>query len=180
MTNRAKYTITLLLVLAAGFAIPERRHIPVMGATTKDWHPKSFWFEPWGSSGVHKGIDIFGKIGTQVVSSTDGIVIYSGQIAKGGNVIVVLGPRWRCHYFAHLDTIDTAPFNFVIAGNKIGTLGDSGNAKGKPPHLHYAIIRLLPVPWAMDNATQGYKKAFFIDPNQFFTAVKRAITIPPI
>ncbi|MFN3436798.1 MAG: M23 family metallopeptidase [Acidovorax sp.] len=157
----------LLLVLAAGLVVPERVKIPVAGASTTDWNARSFWFEPWGSSGVHKGIDIFGKAGTAVLSTTDGIVLFAGELAKGGKVVLVLGPRWRLHYFAHLDAIDTHALAPVASGGRIGTLGASGNAQGKPPHLHYSIVRLLPAPWKMDGATQGYKKAFFIDPNVY-------------
>ena len=157
----------LLLVLALGFVVPERVKIPVAGASTTDWNARSFWFEPWGSSGVHKGIDIFGKTGTAVLSTTDGIVLFGGELAKGGKVVLVLGPRWRLHYFAHLDSIGTYALAPVASGSRIGTLGASGNAQGKPPHLHYSIVRLLPAPWKMDGATQGYKKAFFIDPNVY-------------
>lgn len=78
-----------------------------------------------------------------------------------------MGPKWRIHYFAHLDSIDTSLFSLVSSGEAIGTVGDSGNVKGKPPHLHYLIVRLLPVPWDMDNSTQGYKKVFFIDPGAY-------------
>lgn len=55
--------LTLVAVVAVGFLLPERIRIPVAGATARDWNPQSFWFEPWGASGVHKGIDIFGKKG---------------------------------------------------------------------------------------------------------------------
>ena len=41
--------LTLLAVLVAGLLLPERIQIPVAGASAKDWNPKSFWFEPWGS-----------------------------------------------------------------------------------------------------------------------------------
>ena len=159
--------LTLLAVLVAGLLMPERIQIPVAGASAKDWNPKSFWFEPWGSSGVHKGIDIFGKTGTPVLSTTDGVVLFTGEIAKGGKVVLVLGPRWRLHYFAHLDSIGTDALSFVASGEAIGTLGASGNAQGKPPHLHYSIVRMLPVPWKVDGATQGVKKAFFIDPHAY-------------
>lgn len=33
--------------------------IPVNNATTKNWDPLSYWFYPWGKSGVHKGIETF-------------------------------------------------------------------------------------------------------------------------
>lgn len=159
--------LAALVVLALGLAMPERTRIPVAGASTRDWNARSFWFEPWGSSGVHKGIDIFGKLGTPVLSTTDGIVLFTGEITKGGKVVLVLGPRWRLHYFAHLDRITTHALAPVASGSAIGTVGASGNAKGKPPHLHYSIVRLLPAPWKIDGATQGVQKAFFIDPSAY-------------
>lgn len=157
----------VLILLGSGFVIPERIRIPVAGASSNDWNPQSFWHEPWGTSGVHKGIDIFAGKGRPVLSTTDGMVLYVGTLAKGGNVVVVLGPKWRIHYFAHLGSIGTRAFAWVRSGEAIGTVGDSGNAKGKPPHLHYSIVRLLPAPWRIDSATQGYKKAFFIDPGLY-------------
>ena len=56
MKTRYKVLLGLLGVLALGLALPERREIPVLAATSADWNAKTFWFEPWGSSGVHKGI----------------------------------------------------------------------------------------------------------------------------
>lgn len=162
-----KTLIFALAVITAGFFLPESKTIPVAGASAKDWHPKSFWFEPWGASGVHKGIDIFAKLGTPQLSTTAGIVVYKGSLARGGNVVVVLGPKWRAHYFAHLNSIEASIFSFVKSGEVIGTVGDSGNAKGKPAHLHYSIVRLIPAPWAIDRSTQGFKKAFFIDPDTY-------------
>ncbi|WP_102796966.1 M23 family metallopeptidase [Bowmanella denitrificans] len=169
MLKVKKSVLLLLLLLGAGFFIPEPVKIPVKGASKADWHPQSFWYEPWGLSGVHKGIDIFAETGRAVISSTNGIVLYTGTVSRGGNVVVVLGPKWRFHYFAHLSSIETAPLRFVGVGDLIGKVGDSGNAKGKAPHLHYSILRLLPVPWAIDGATQGYKKAFFVDPHTYLS-----------
>lgn len=95
------FSAVVLVVLI----LPERITMPVVGATKSDWNRDSFWYEPWGTSGVHHGIDIFGKRGTPVVSSVDGIVLYTGHVAKGGNVVLMLGPKWRLHYYAHLDSI---------------------------------------------------------------------------
>ena len=164
-----KVLFILAGIILLGFIPPERITMPVTGATPSDWNKDSFWYEPWGTSGVHHGIDIFGKRGTAVVSTVDGIVLYTGNLRKGGKVVVVLAPKWRIHYFAHLDTIDTAFFTLVTSGEQIGSLGDSGNARGKPPHLHYAVVSLFPVPWAIDSSTQGYKKAFFMDPGRYLT-----------
>lgn len=166
MKIRIPLTI-LLLCIGAGFVIPERIAIPVSGASTQDWNAQTFWHWPWGPSGVHKGIDIFARRGRAVISATDGLVLYRGHIPAGGNVVLVLGPKWRLHYYAHLESITVAPFSPVACGRPLGTVGSSGNAKGKPPHLHYSIVRMLPAPWAMDGAPQGYKKAFYLNPDAY-------------
>lgn len=95
MSKTRKAVLIVFAILAIGFIAPERIRIPVVGASKADWNKKSFWFEPWGTSGVHKGIDIFGRLGSAVASTTDGFVVYTGDIAKGGKVIIVLGPKWR-------------------------------------------------------------------------------------
>jgi murein DD-endopeptidase MepM/ murein hydrolase activator NlpD len=160
--------IALLLVITTGFLVPEPRTIPVLDASSRDWNINSFWFEPWGSSGTHKGIDIFGDKGKPILASSHLWILYTGELSKGGKVVLGLGSKWRLHYFAHLDSISTSAGSIVSAGTHIGTLGDTGNAKGKPPHLHFSLVSLIPYPWRMDQETQGYKKAFFLDPNQYF------------
>lgn len=159
-------TIIFCVVVLAGFAFPEHLIIPVEGAASRDWNHETFWFEPWGSSGVHKGIDIFAKKGTPVVSAVHGIVCYQGQRSQGGTVIAVLGPKWRVHYYSHLNRATARAGTPVFPGSVIGEVGDSGNAKGKPPHLHYAIITVIPYPWRWDGATMGWKKMFFLNPSE--------------
>jgi murein DD-endopeptidase MepM/ murein hydrolase activator NlpD len=158
---------TLLTSLVVGFLLPEKIVMPVTGATVNDWNKDTFWYEPWGSSGVHKGIDIFANKGTDLVSTTAGIIVFEGDLSKGGKVVIVLGPKWRLHYYAHLESIVIDRFEFVSANQKIGTVGDTGNAKGKPPHVHYSIVTLLPYFWKITTESQGWKKMFFLDPGAF-------------
>jgi len=158
--------VCVFAILIVGFLLPDNLVIPVKGATTKDWNHKTFWFEPWGKSGVHKGIDIFAAKGTPVISATYGIVIFKGELSVGGKAIATLGPKWRIHYYAHLNDFDESAGNFIKSSDQIGTVGDSGNAKGKPPHLHYTILSLVPYPWRWDESTQGWKKMFFINPSE--------------
>jgi peptidoglycan LD-endopeptidase LytH len=153
-----------LVVLLVPFAIPENARIPVQGATVRDWNPRAFWYEPWGASGVHKGIDIFAPQGRPVIAPVHGIVIYRGQLKLGGNVVAVLGPKWRLHYFAHLHDFDVHMFELVRKGEALGTVGTSGNAAGKAPHLHYAVLSVVPRPWKATTQTQGWKRMFFVDP----------------
>jgi len=55
--------------------------------------------------------------------------------------------------------------DIVSRGESIGLVGDSGNASGKPSHLHYVILSMIPYPWLADTKTQGWKKMFYLDPN---------------
>ncbi|MCW3102676.1 MAG: peptidase [Bacteroidetes bacterium] len=168
MSRKRKLLIALLLLLLTGFLIPNNMQIPVAGATKNSWNPQSFWYYPWGKSGTHKGIDIFAKEGTDVLASTSGIVLYKGELARGGNVIVVLGPKWRIHYYAHLKTFTTHFMAFVSRGEKIAEVGTTGNAKGKPPHLHYAYATVIPYVWRIDGSIQGWKKMLYLNPGDFF------------
>lgn len=142
--------------------------IPVKGATKNSWNKNSFWYYPWGKSGTHKGIDIFAKEGTDVIASTGGLVVYKGVLGRGGNVLLVLGPKWRIQYYAHLKNFNTKSFSFVSKGEKIGEVGTTGNAKGKPPHLHYSYLTLIPFPWRIDFTHQGWKKMFYLNPGDYF------------
>ena len=157
--------LTILLIFASGFVLPEQHVMPVFGATANDWHPKSFWYYPWGNNRVHKGVDVFAKEGTPVVASTQGLVLFSGNIAMGGNVVYMLGAKWRFHYFAHLQTTQANSFSWVKAGQHIGTVGSTGNAKGKAPHLHYSIKSLFPRLWKYNFKTiKSWDRLFYIDP----------------
>jgi len=153
-----------LLVVGIGFLYPQNLSMPVEGAKNTSYNQKSFWFYPWGTSGTHKGVDIFARKGMPVRSSTRGFVLYTGQLKLGGNVVFVLGPKWRLHYYAHLDNIETTNYALIANGEQIGSVGTSGNAAGKPAHLHYSITTLVPYFWRMDEAPQGWKKMFYLNP----------------
>ena len=164
-----KLLLGFVLVLVLGYVVPEPRVIPVQGATKSDWNAQTFWYEPWGASGVHKGVDIFAPHNTPIVAATNHIVLYRGTAKNGGNIVLALGPSWKLHYYAHLSQIDNDVGMFVSKGTKLGTVGDTGNAAGKAPHLHYSLVSLLPRFWRIDTGTQGYKKAFYLNPIDYFS-----------
>lgn len=163
-----KLLVIIAITIVAGCNMPQNAIIPVQNATSKDWHQYSYWHYPWGKSGVHKGIDIFAPKGRPVVSAVYGIVLFSGRIDMGGNVVAVLGPKWRIHYYAHLAAINTSPLSWASRGEVIGTVGDTGNAAGKPPHLHYSVLSLIPNPANITTETQGWKRMFFVNPADGF------------
>ena len=89
----------------------------------------------------HQGVDIFAARGTPVLSATRGLVARIGDHGIGGKHVWVLGPGGERHYYAHLD--EWAPglhaWQVVRAGEPLGAVGTTGNARGTPPHLHYGI-----------------------------------------
>lgn len=106
--------------------------------------PEQHLTDTWGAARSqgrsHEGIDIFAPRGTPIQSTTQGIVSKVGKNTLGGRVVVVVGPGGAGHYYAHLeDYADISPNDWVDAGDVIGYVGDSGNAKGTPPHVHYGI-----------------------------------------
>jgi len=167
LNTAKKLFIVLMVVLVIGFLIPQKIIMPVEGATKKSYSQNSFWAYPWGKSVTHKGVDIFAKRGTNIHPATAGFVLYRGTLPRGGNVVFILGPKWRIHYYAHLDKIKTNRFSIVSSKNIIGTVGNTGNAVGKPSHLHYTIKTIIPYPWRIDKSVQGIRKMFYLNPIKY-------------
>lgn len=163
-----KLLILLVLIFIAGFFPNEQNRIPVKNASYHDWDVNSFWYYPWGQSGVHKGIDIFAREGTPVIATTGGIVLYQGDYGRGGNAVFILGAKWRIHYYAHMQTTLVNTLSIVDAGDSIGIVGTTGNARGKPAHLHYSIKSLFPIPWHYGfGQPMAADKMFYINPATF-------------
>ena len=158
------FSLVILSIILIGLLIPQNLKMPVVGANSHSYNHKTFWYEGWGTSIVHKGVDIFAKNGTRVNSATIGIVLMATEYGKGGKFVLVLGPKWRLHYYAHLDEIKTKRFAFVDQDTEIGTVGNTGNAINTPAHLHYAIVTIIPYPWRIDDSKQGWRKMFYLNP----------------
>ncbi len=92
-----------------------------------------------GKTRIHEGIDIGAKKGTPVVSPITGKVIGSGYSDKGGNWAKIRGDDGIDYYFAHMDKTGVVKGQQISAGHTIGTVGNSGNAKGTSPHLHFTM-----------------------------------------
>ena len=100
------------------------------------------WGAPRSGGRAHRGIDIFAPRGRAIVSTTDGIVVTIGRSKLGGRIVWVLGPAGHWHYYAHLNSFGPIREGKIIRrGTVIGYVGDSGNARGTPTHLHYGIYR---------------------------------------
>ena len=97
----------------------------------------------------HEGVDIVAPRGTPAVAATDGWVTRVTTNRLGGNVVWVWDPtRGQALYYAHLDQQDVSPGTRVAAGDVLGRVGNSGNARTTAPHLHFGIYR--PIEGAID------------------------------
>lgn len=88
----------------------------------------------------HEGIDIFARFRTPVVAASDGTVTRVNENNLGGKV-VFMRPDGKDYnlYYAHLDTQLVRPGQEVRVGETLGLMGNTGNARTTPPHLHFGI-----------------------------------------
>ena len=86
----------------------------------------------------HKGIDLVHHLGSDVLSTGPGRVVYSGWRGGFGRVIEIdhgMGVRSR---YAHLKKILVQNGQKVVRGTAIGLLGNTGRSTG--PHVHYEVL----------------------------------------
>lgn len=102
------------------------------------------WGFPRSSDRRHEGTDVFAPLGTDILAPVAGEVVradrsdgYDGRGDLGGITVSIQAGAAR-FYLAHLDSIhpDIHVGDTVAAGDVIGFVGSSGNARGTPAHLH--------------------------------------------
>ncbi len=94
-----------------------------------------------GGRREHHGVDIFARRHTPIIAPVDGYVRRVGEQRLGGRTIWMRDGRVpdKNMYFAHLQDYKVEPGTEVKAGQIIGTVGNTGNARTTPPHLHFGI-----------------------------------------
>ncbi|MGD9570632.1 MAG: peptidoglycan DD-metalloendopeptidase family protein [Thermoleophilia bacterium] len=112
--------------------------------------------------GSHEGIDIMADRGTPLVAVTAATVARLSRTESGlGGVYVWLERADGTeYYYAHMHSIaeGLAAGSKVIAGQVIGTVGNTGDARYGAPHLHFEI-RL-----AGSGPTNPYSHLVAVDP----------------
>lgn len=101
----------------------------------------SFWGAGRDGGGrKHEGVDIAGSFRTPVVAIGNGVVGSVSENNLGGKVVFVRsssgGESW---YYAHLDSQVAVRGQQVKAGDVVGLMGNTGNAKNTETHLHFGI-----------------------------------------
>jgi len=112
---------------------------PVGGADARAIRSR-FGADREGGRRQHEGVDIFASRGTPVLAAAGGLARWVGENRLGGNVIMVRDrQRNEGHYYAHLDSQLISEGTIVEVGDTIGLVGNTGNARTTPPHLHFGI-----------------------------------------
>ena len=88
--------------------------------------------------GLHRGTDIFAPEGTPVLAVDFGNVRATDD-PKGGTVLYLTSTDGTVYYYAHLAEYVGSYPRKVQAGEGLATVGTTGNAKGKAPHLHFEV-----------------------------------------
>lgn len=126
-------------------------------ATTTTTVPTPVYTFPFTGRNVSYGndhhdypaIDVFG-CGAIVVSPTNGTVHqvrdfdpwdpnFNAWSTRGGKYVSVIGVDGVRYYFAHLDSTSVVPGQAVEAGDQLGVMGQTGNARNSACHTHFGI-----------------------------------------
>jgi len=112
--------------------------MPVAGVRTSQ--VADTWGAPRGGGRLHEGQDIFAPSGTPIFAATDGFVWRKGTSRLGGMVVWLVGAGARRYYYAHLSAYgDIEEGDMVTTDTIIGYVGNTGNARTTPPHLHFGV-----------------------------------------
>ena len=88
------------------------------------------------TSDFHTGIDYACPIGTEILASDAGLVVFAGWDKTGyGNLVIIQHNDGNATLYAHLSKISVVLRQKVEQGQVIGLSGSTGNSTG--PHLHF-------------------------------------------
>ena len=114
---------------------------PVQGRSMRDIGSR-FGAARDGGRRRHAGVDVFAPRGTPVVAASGGRVGRVSTTPRGGKVVWVRdSARNASLYYAHLDSQHVRGGEEVQPGDTLGFVGNTGNARTTPPHLHFGLYR---------------------------------------
>jgi murein DD-endopeptidase MepM/ murein hydrolase activator NlpD len=126
---------------AAPAAAPVSAPAPsVGGKVCPQDQPRSFtdtWGAPRSGGRTHEGTDIFGARGGNVFAIVDGTVDWLTVGETSGLMLSLSGDDGNTYWYMHLQDFVASEGQRVSAGEIIAHNGDTGNAQGTSPHIHF-------------------------------------------
>ncbi len=115
---------------------------PVAGSKAR---AGSFWGDARdGGKRNHEGRDIFASKHTPAIAAADGYITRVSEGGIGGKTIWMRANNHDVHlYYAHLDQQLVQEGASVKIGDTLGLVGNTGNFKFTPPHLHFGVYTNL-------------------------------------
>lgn len=113
--------------------------MPVYGILVRDI--SDTWGEARSEGRTHEGVDIFAPRGTPVYAAAPGYVTRVSEGSRGGLFVFTVGAGGRRYYYAHLSRVALGieEGEEVTTDTVLGFVGNTGNASGTPPHLHFGM-----------------------------------------
>jgi peptidoglycan LD-endopeptidase LytH len=105
-------------------------------------NPRSFtdtWGAPRSGGRRHQGTDILAPRGQTVRAIVSGVWDVRSYGASAGNWAILRGNDGNNYYYMHLERHTVGDGARVSAGQQTATNGDTGNARGTTPHVHFEI-----------------------------------------
>jgi murein DD-endopeptidase MepM/ murein hydrolase activator NlpD len=134
LTPLTEYGLSLEQALVEGMG-----RFPVAGLAyySDDWFNPRFTPE----FHLHHGLDIFADFGSPIRSPDKGVVLRLSDSGAGGIGAWVRGSDGTQYYFAHMqERIEGIHVGMKVKiGTVIGFVGNTGNADGGAPHLHFEV-----------------------------------------
>ena len=88
---------------------------------------------------MHKGIDIAGKEGSDVLATGDGVVIWSGTRNGYGNLVEIDHGNGIVTRYGHNKALLVEAGDTVRKGQPVALMGSTGRSTG--PHVHIEVLR---------------------------------------
>lgn len=90
----------------------------------------------------HAGVDLGAPMGKPVLAMWSGRVVYAKHTPRAGWAVKIEHPNGLTTIYAHLNGAPAVRAGQTVkAGQKLGGVGMSGNARGTTPHLHLEVRR---------------------------------------
>lgn len=109
--------------------------------TNSPYTISSYFSWRWGKH--HDAVDITGSgYGSPIKAANNGIIVQSSYTSTNGNYIVIAHQNGYYTMYAHMAARYKQVGDIVMAGDQIGTMGNTGFAYGV--HLHFGLYKGYP------------------------------------